>query len=172
MTKAQLIERYGLEWYEEYKARSNEYCKGRYHNELEYREAYKAKARIRNNARYHNNSEFREYVNTRHKARMKERYKNDIKFRDQHKVRHKARYVEDGRIDLINNYELALADDFKGWDIHHRMEIHNDYSNTSHDLIMMNLYYNRPPSELIWIRHSEHTQIHHKARRRNQCEYY
>lgn len=148
MNKAQLIERYGLEWYEQRKLRNNarsKVCrKERYHNDLEYREAEKA----RNKERYHNNIEFRETLNAQHKARNKERY------------------VKDGRIDLVENYELALADEFKAWDIHHRLEIHNDYSNTRHDLIMMNLYYNRPPYELIWIRHSEHTWIHHKAKNR------
>lgn len=47
MTKAEYIEQYGQEWYEQHLARST---KKRYHNDLEYRESHKAqcKARMKN----------------------------------------------------------------------------------------------------------------------------
>ena len=51
----------------------------------------------------------------------------------------------------IENYELAKADNFKGWECHHKLEIHDDYTNTVNDLKLMNLYYNRPPEELIFL---------------------
>lgn len=95
--------------------------------------------------------------------------RHGLEWYEQYKVRRnaykKARYVENGRIDLIENYELALADNFKGWQIHHRLEIRDDYINSIKHLKLMNLYYNRPPEELIWLRHSEHVRIHFKDKK-------
>lgn len=171
MTKAELIKRHGLEWYEQYKARHNTQCKARkkelYQNDPEYRESIKA----RNRARYQNNSEFRKSCNERHRAHNRARYQNDPEYRkrlcEQTRVRIQASYVEYSRIDLIENYELALADNFKDWDIHHRLEIHEDYINSTKHMKLMNLYYNRPPAELIWLRHSEHSRIHNTKNKVN-----
>jgi len=166
-----MIERYGLERYEQHKARMIARCKELYRNDPEFREYMNARCNVRNKARYHNDSEFRESEKARCKARNKDRYHNDSEFREFHKARtsaySKARYVEDGRIDLIESYELAKADNFEGWDIHHRLEIHDDYINSMKHLKLMNLYYNRPPSELIWLREIDHRRIHAKVRRRN-----
>lgn len=60
----------------------------------------------------------------------------------------------------IENYELAKADNFKGWECHHKLEIHEDYTNTVNDLKLMNLYYNRPPEELIFLTTEEHHRLH------------
>lgn len=81
------------------------------------------------------------------------------------RVRFRQRsYVEDGRIDLIENYELAKADNFNGWEIHHKIELHPDGSVrfTSKSLKDIGLYYNRPATELIWLTAFEHNSIHHK----------
>lgn len=144
MTKEELIKKHDLNWYEQYKSRQRIYNKARYQNDLEFRETMK----VRDKARYQNNSEYREYKKTMRTV-----------------LRHKY-YVKDGRIDLIENYELAASDYFKGWHIHHKLELHPDGSIRfmKESLINLDLYYNRPPSELIWLRHSEHTRIHSKAR--------
>ena len=47
----------------------------------------------------------------------------------------------------IQNYELALKDDFKGWHCHHKIGI--KYSRE--EMIKMNLLYNRPAYELIFL---------------------
>ena len=60
----------------------------------------------------------------------------------------------------VENYELAKADNFKGWIMHHKLEISTDYRNTVHDLKIMNLYFNRPPEELIFLTLSEHITLH------------
>lgn len=66
----------------------------------------------------------------------------------------------------IDNYELALKDDFKGWTIHHRLETHNSdgelrpVSITADELKALNMYYNRPASELIFLTRSEHMKLH------------
>lgn len=62
---------------------------------------------------------------------------------------------------LIENYELAKADNFKGWCIHHKLEHPSDDIWVSiQELIDKNLYYNRPASELIFMRLSDHTALH------------
>ena len=135
MTKAQLIEKYGIEWYERFKEKQKLYDKARYKSNIEFKEHKKKETNIRN------------------KVKNKFRYENDPNYIEYHKRKTRewrtTQYVRDGRIDLIENYELAKADNFKGWDIHHKLEICGDYINTVSDLKMMNLYYNRPAEELI-----------------------
>ena len=62
----------------------------------------------------------------------------------------------------IENYYIALEDDFNGWCIHHRLELHPDYSirYKADSLKKLDLYYNRPARELIFLPHAEHTRIH------------
>ena len=62
----------------------------------------------------------------------------------------------------IENYEKAKADDFKGWHCHHRLETHNsdgerrDVDITQKELKALDMYYNRPASELIFLTSREH----------------
>ena len=70
----------------------------------------------------------------------------------------------------IENYDKALANNFEDWECHHKLEVHSDYKNTYKDLIMMNLYYNRPPEELIFMPKSEHKSLHHKGRIKSKEE--
>lgn len=68
----------------------------------------------------------------------------------------------------IENYELAKADNFKGWHCHHRLEIHEDYQNTRNEMKMMGIYYNRPAEELIFLPKGEHTRIHRNGMKFNK----
>lgn len=82
-----------------------------------------------------------------------------------------SKYVLNGNIELIENYEKAEADNFKGWDIHHRDEIRLLPSGmtvirTKEELIENGRYYNCPPNELIFMKRSEHLSMHHKLPRR------
>ena len=64
-------------------------------------------------------------------------------------------------LDKIEHYEEALAENFKGWCIHHRLEIQPDGTKMSaQELIDQNLYYGRPASELIFMRNGEHHRLH------------
>ena len=62
----------------------------------------------------------------------------------------------------IENYEKAKADDFKGWECHHRLETHTpDGKRREVDigykkLKALGLYYNRPAEELIFLTTREH----------------
>ena len=77
-------------------------------------------------------------------------------------------YCED--YENIENYQKAAADNFIGWDCHHRLETHNSDGErrpidiTQKELISIGMYYDRPASELIFIKHGEHRSLHNKGR--------
>ena len=70
----------------------------------------------------------------------------------------------------IENYEAAKKDDFIGWDCHHRLETHTPDGErrlvdiTKKELIALNMYYNRPSSELVFLIASEHISLHKKGK--------
>ena len=64
-------------------------------------------------------------------------------------------------LDKIEHYEEALAEGFAGWCIHHRLEIQPDGTRVSMQELKDNgLYYDRPASELIFLRFGEHSVLH------------
>jgi hypothetical protein len=65
--------------------------------------------------------------------------------------------------ELIENYDEATNDKTQMWDCHHRLEIteNGDFISCK-ELIKMNLYFHRPPEELIFLTKSEHKKLHHK----------
>ena len=70
----------------------------------------------------------------------------------------------------IENYGKAAADNFIGWDCHHRLETHNSDGElrlvyiTRKELKALDMYYDRPSSELIFMTRSEHQFLHHKGK--------
>ena len=69
-------------------------------------------------------------------------------------------------ISLIDNYHQAIADQTKMWDTHHRRECDANGKTlfTKKQLIEMNLYYNRPAAELIFVTRSMHLKLHREMR--------
>ena len=69
----------------------------------------------------------------------------------------------------IENYEKAKADNFKGWECHHRLQTWNSDGErrlvdiTADELIALGMYYNRPAEELIFLTASEHHSLHSKG---------
>ena len=64
-------------------------------------------------------------------------------------------------LSLIENYELAIADTTQTWDCHHRVEVLDGRKMFSRDeLKHLNLYFDRPAKELIFLTKSEHSKIH------------
>lgn len=69
-------------------------------------------------------------------------------------------------IEKIENYEIAKKDDFKGWNIHHRLETHDSDGKkrivnlTVNELKELGMYFNRPAKELIFLTRSEHSKLH------------
>ena len=76
-------------------------------------------------------------------------------------------YVRKGEFALIENYELAKADNFKGWCIHHRDEYKVlpsgiEVFRTKAELIEIGRYYNCPANELIFMTLTDHQAYHMK----------
>lgn len=70
-------------------------------------------------------------------------------------------------ISKIENYELAKRDNFRGWVIHHRLELVETgavVDSTKQDLRARGIYYNRPAEELIYLTKSEHQKLHRKGK--------
>ena len=69
----------------------------------------------------------------------------------------------------IENYEKALADNFNGWCVHHRLDTHNSDGErravdiSASELQALGMYYGRHASELIFMKKSEHKQLHMKG---------
>lgn len=78
------------------------------------------------------------------------------------------RYCSD--IENIENFEKAKADNFKWWQLHHRLETHTsdgirrEVDITAAELIALGMYYNRPASELVFMTTKEHRQLHMKGK--------
>lgn len=65
-------------------------------------------------------------------------------------------------LSLVENYDKAKPDGFKGWHMHHRLELTLDGQPalTGDDLKRMGMYYNRPYFELIFLTVKEHRKLH------------
>lgn len=67
------------------------------------------------------------------------------------------RYCKD--YENIENFEKAKADNFVGWVCHHRKG--EDISGK--ELRALDIYYNRPAEELIFLRKGEHSALHNSG---------
>lgn len=63
-----------------------------------------------------------------------------------------------GDVTKIENYEKALKDNTHQWVVHHRKE--DELKVRAVYLIENNLYYHRPPEELIFLTSEEHSRHH------------
>ena len=65
-------------------------------------------------------------------------------------------------IALIENYQQAISDKERTWDIHHRKECDSEGRTlfTGTQLKEMGLYFNRPAAELIFVTRSMHCKLH------------
>lgn len=73
-------------------------------------------------------------------------------------------------ISLIENYEKAINDKTQTWVCHHRRELNEDcsFAYSMDDLIAIDLYYDRPAEELIFMTPFEHQSMHDKANNPNK----
>lgn len=77
-------------------------------------------------------------------------------------------------IENVENYEKAKADNFKGWRLHHRLETHNSDGErrlvdiTHKELIALDMYYNRPAEELIFLTTKEHRCLHNVGKKHSE----
>lgn len=70
-------------------------------------------------------------------------------------------------ISLIENYYKAINDN-QMWHCHHRLEI--KLNKSKQELIDLNLYYDRPANELIFLTQSEHRSLHASNRHYKHTE--
>ena len=80
--------------------------------------------------------------------------------------KYKAKRFCSEDISLIENYQEAIADEERMWDIHHRRECDENGRTlfTKKQLIEMNLYVKRPASELIFVTRSMHWKLRREQR--------
>ena len=73
-------------------------------------------------------------------------------------------------ISLIENYNEAISDQKRMWDIHHRRECDSEGRTlfTKQQLVEKNLYYNRPAAELIFVTRSMHSKLHREQMKKCQ----
>ena len=69
----------------------------------------------------------------------------------------------------IENYEDAMKDNLKNWHIHHKLETRG-FGYSRKELIALELYYNRPASELIFLRNSDHRKVHSQFKSKVEIE--
>lgn len=73
-------------------------------------------------------------------------------------------------INLIENYDKAIADSTQTWVCHHRLELTSKFGKPreievpADVLIDLRIYCNRPASELIFMTKSEHGRMHNIIR--------
>lgn len=75
-------------------------------------------------------------------------------------------------ITKIENYDKAIADNTQTWAIHHRLETHFsdgtlrpiDAQITKAELIALDMYFDRPAEELIFMTRGNHTKLHCKGK--------
>lgn len=139
MNKDEYISRYGEEYYLNYREKCKLYSK-----------THKAQIDIKNKTWRDNNK--------------KRHYQSTKICRENNPEWNLSRICSD--LHAVENYEIAAAVNFKGWILHHRLELHSDYSlRYSKDaLIKIGLYYHRPANELVFLPVKEHVNIHMKAR--------
>ena len=70
----------------------------------------------------------------------------------------------------IENYDKAIADDTQVWVCHHRLETHTSDGErrlvdlTRLELMALDMYFDRPPEELIFMTPLEHRKLHFKGK--------
>lgn len=141
------------QWYrkthiEELKASGKKY-------KAEHREEIRIKAKI---------------YNETHKEERKIYYeKNKKRFELRRRIGYmegKHRYCIPEEKEKVLHYEEAKADNFKGWVRHHRLETHTSdgflrvVQLSKAELIALDMYYNRPADELIWLKAGVHRTVH------------
>ena len=67
--------------------------------------------------------------------------------------------------ELIENYELAIADKTQTWEVHHRLEC----CFTQKFMVDMGLYYDVEPEALIFLTRKEHNSIDSACKRRGEA---
>lgn len=74
----------------------------------------------------------------------------------------------------IENYDKAINDTTQTWLCHHRLETHNSDGERRlvdlemEELIALDIYFDRPPEELIFLTRAEHVSLHTKGKKMSE----
>lgn len=155
MTKSEIIAKYGEEAYKKTVEATKKYYRA--HRE-----------QILDNLKEHYNENKEKYLESRRNYYADNREKlseYSRKRKESTREVNLQKYCSEP-LTQIENYDKAKLEDFKGWCIHHRLELHPDCSVrfTASSLKKLNFYYNRPARELIFLRNTEHASIHHNRK--------
>lgn len=171
MTKNEFIERYGEEAYQ----RKLEHQKRYYQQHIEEKkQRYQQRREEINQYQKQYYQQHREEINQRQKQYDQQHIEEKRRYNKQRSRNNKQMfaYCIPEQIEQIENYELAKESNFNGWHIHHRLETHNSDGEkrlvnlSKAELIALDMYYNRPASELVFLTASEHTSLHNRSRRK------
>lgn len=189
MTKNEIIEKYGEEEYQrilernrkynqQHKEKCNQYDKQYYQQHKEQKKQYYQQHKEENRQYYQQHKEEKNQYQKQYRKQHREEIRQYSKqYKKQHREeikqwcrnnRHMFAFCIPEQIEQIENYELAKESNFDGWNIHHRLETHNSDGekrlvNLSRaELIALDMYYNRPANELVFLTKSEHMKLHRK----------
>lgn len=79
-------------------------------------------------------------------------------------------YCKDN-VKQIENYESAIVDNTNTWKCHHKLETHTSDGQrrlvdlSKKELIALEMYYNRPSEELIFLRQTDHKKLHNEQQK-------
>lgn len=158
MTKNEFIAKYGEAAYEEDKLRARKWAKD--HKEQckqlakKWKEEHKEQCKQLKKKCYEKHKEQYNQSVKKWKEEHKEQYKQSVKkWKEDRRINGCTAYCTKN-YELIENYELAKADNFnhKKWHLHHRLE--NYWSKST--LKRKGLYYGVNPEALIWLPYEEH----------------
>ena len=169
MTKKEYIEKYGEEAYQRRLEWNRKYCKQHKEEINEQHKQYREQHREeRNQLCKEYREQHREEIN-QYQKEYREQHRGEYK---QHKKQWNRKHISmfayciPEQIEQIENYQFAKKDNFDGWCIHHRLETHNSDGekrlvNLSRaELKALDMYYNRPANELVFLTASEHIKLH------------
>lgn len=155
MTKAEIIERYGIEYYNNCRERQKE----RYATNQEFREYLKKYVKIYNKERYATDPEFREQLIERSKEYWKERYATDPEFREHFNVHMKEYHRNDLNSKGKTKSNIRKQSSYILFDKRHHTKI-KDYE-------IHHCFGYDDPSRFIYIPKSLHGKIHRYLRINN-----
>lgn len=159
MKKEECIEKYGLEAYQKRLEQTRKWK--REHSEQR---------------REYNRKWIQEHPEQAKEQQRKWREENRERYNEQHRNYERQNramfaFVIPEEKELIENYEMAKADNFDGWDVHHRLETHTSDGElrlapiSMKELKALDMYYNRPATELILLTKSEHMKLHRSIKK-------
>ena len=184
MTKKEIIEKYGEEEYRKYIEEKKQYYQ-QHREEIKqhYQQHREEKKQYQKQYREQHKEEIKQYqkqYKRQYREQHIEEYREEMKqYYQQHREEYREKMKQYGRksramfaycipeqIEQIENYKLAKAYNFNGWHIHHRLETHNSDGEkrlvnlSREELIALDMYYNRPANELVFLTASEHMKLH------------